>query len=135
MDINRLKNYDIPALRALYESVGWVNYLKDDERFARMFSKSLACYGAFEGDTLIGLVRLVGDGEHILYIQDILVNPDYQTMGTGKALMQRALEDFSHVRQKVLITDLADTHVHAFYTTLGFVRSQDKNIVCFVKFD
>ncbi len=135
MHVTKLTRYDIDALRSLYESVDWVNYLKDDARFARMFSASLACYGAYEGDELIGLIRLVGDGEHILYIQDILVKPDHQTKGVGKHLMNRALDDYLHVRQKVLITDIADTHVHAFYASLGFMRSQDKNVVCFVKFN
>ncbi len=134
MEVIRMTAFPYASLRVLYESVGWSTYLKDIESFEAMFPASLAVYGAYDDDRLIGIVRLVGDNAHILYIQDIIVNPEYQARGVGKALMERVLFDFEHVRQKVLITDMDDSHVHTFYESIGFIRSTDKNIVCYVKF-
>ncbi len=133
MEIIRMTAFPYASLRALYESVGWANYLKDIEKFEQMFPASLAVYGAYEDDRLVAVVRLVGDDAHILYVQDILVHPDHQALGIGKALMERVLIDYEHVRQKVLITDMDDSHVQDFYLSLGFVRSIDKNIICYVK--
>ncbi len=130
-----MRIFDTDALKKLYDSVGWVNYLKDLHQFEAMFQSAMAVYGAYEAEKLVGVLRLVGDNAHILYVQDIVVDPEYQARGIGKALMLKGLDDFKHVRQKVLITDMDDSHVHAFYESLGFNRSQDKNIVCYVKFD
>ena len=39
------------------------------------------------------------------YLQDILVRPEHQRTGVGRQLLAVCLERYSHVRQKVLLTD------------------------------
>ena len=43
--------------------------------------------------------------------------------GLGRVLLERLLEHYAHVRQRVLLTD-ADPAQHAFYTGLGFTESR-----------
>ena len=38
---------------------------------------------------LIGMARVVGDGFMYFYIQDVIVDPDYQGLGIGHAIMTR----------------------------------------------
>ena len=65
------------------------------------------------------LIRAVGDGATILFIQDILVAPERQRRGIGTALLRAVLERFNGVRQIELTTD--DTpETAAFYRSLGF---------------
>ena len=69
-------NYEIfgperlEAVRAIYEEAGWYAYFGNDEALHRAFEQSLYVLGAFEGDELIGFVRCVGDGEHVVIVQD-----------------------------------------------------------------
>ena len=66
-----------------------------------------------------GLIRAVGDGATIVFIQDILVAPERQRRGIGTALLRAVLERFNGVRQIELTTD--DTpETAAFYRSLGF---------------
>ena len=47
--------------------------------------------GAWDGDRLIGAVRVLTDGYFFATIPEILVDPEYQGHGVGRELMQRAL--------------------------------------------
>lgn len=47
--------------------------------------------GAWDGTRLVGVVRVLSDGYTFSAIADILVDPEYQRIGIGRALMKRAL--------------------------------------------
>ena len=63
----------LEMVKEIYMQEGWWAYLGDDEKLARAFKNSLYTLGAFEGDRLTGFVRCVGDGEHILLVQDLII--------------------------------------------------------------
>ncbi len=109
---------DFAAVLSLYESVNWSAYTSDPERLERALNKSYEVLVALSDGEVVGLIRTVSDGEVICYIQDILVNPNYQRKGVGGALMRRILET-SVVRQMVLMTD-NEPHQRSFYQSLGF---------------
>ena len=111
-------------LLALYDSVGWSAYTCEPDRLERAAAASLAVFTAWDGPHLVGLLRAVGDGETILYIQDLLVAPAWQRRGIGRQLVEFCLENYSQVRQKVLLTDNTEGNL-AFYRACGFVPSGD----------
>ena len=47
---------------------------------------------AMEGDEIIGMARVIGDGATVFYIQDVIVIPDRQNQGIGTALMENMME-------------------------------------------
>lgn len=47
--------------------------------------------GAWDGDLLVGSVRVLTDGYFFATVPEILVDPTYQRRGIGRELMQRAL--------------------------------------------
>lgn len=47
---------------------------------------------AWDGDRLVGTVRVLSDGYFFSTIPEILVDPEYQRRGIGRELMRRALE-------------------------------------------
>ena len=103
----------------LYDQVGWAAYTKEPERLKAGLEGSLLTLAAYDGGRLMGLIRAVGDGQTIVYIQDIAVAPSHQRKGMGTALVKAMLARFGSVRQMVLMTD--DTpRTNAFYTSLGF---------------
>jgi len=117
----------------LYKSVGWTNYTEKPDMLQSAIRHSIKVLGAYDGDKLIGFLRAVGDGHSILYIQDIIVLPDYQRRGIGKALVKAIDDQYSHVYQKVCLTDDSPESVH-FYKNCGFSLSSDFKCVAFVKF-
>jgi GNAT superfamily N-acetyltransferase len=48
--------------------------------------------GAWDGDRLVGTVRMLTDGYFVATIPDLFVDPDYRRRGVGRELMRRALE-------------------------------------------
>ena len=119
MEIREYGAYDEEEILSLYKSVGWIAYTDHPAVLKAGFAGSLLCLGAYEGEGLIGLLRAVGDGQTVVLIQDVLVRPEYQGRGVGRALLETALDRFRSVRQVQLLTDDRPETV-AFYEALGF---------------
>ncbi len=124
MVIKEYTNYIESEIIPLYSAVGWTAYTEAPNTLRTGFEKSLLTLAACESDQLLGLIRCVGDGETIVYIQDILVFPELQRRGIGTALLKEALSRFSHVRQIVLSTDREERTL-AFYRSMGFVAHEE----------
>ena len=76
--------------------------------------------------TLIGLIRLVGDGAYILHIADLEVHPDFQRQDIGRRLLEMAI-DFAR-ESKIGTADnlgeftlFANVGADTFYEKLGFI--------------
>lgn len=117
----------------LYESVQWSNYTQNPEMLQNACRNSLAMIGAWDGENLIGMIRVVGDGHSIIYIQDIIVRPDYQRQGIGTKLLNEILSRYSHVYQKILLTENSEKTVQ-FYESLGFKADCHFGCVAFCQF-
>ena len=119
MKITEYLTYNEGEILRLYASVGWTAYTGHPEILRKGFENSMLVLAAYEGDQLLGILRAVGDGHTVVFVQDILVDPDHQRKGVGFALMKTVLERYSHVRQIQLATD--DTEkTKAFYRAMGF---------------
>ena len=116
----------------LYEAVGWTDYTTKPEMLEVAYKNSLHIIGAFNDDEkLIGVLRGVGDGASILFIQDILVYPEYQHQGIGTKLLQQTLEKYKNVYQIQLATD-DSTKTVSFYESNGFTNLTSLNCVSFI---
>ena len=103
----------------LYQAVSWTNYTNQPQMLEQALSHSLAIYLALDGDAVVGLVRLVGDGFSSIFVQDLIVLPSYQRQGIGSALMRKALRDFKDAYRVQLATDQTEKNLE-FYRSLGF---------------
>ncbi|MTV78041.1 GNAT family N-acetyltransferase, partial [Streptococcus pneumoniae] len=82
-------------------------------------SHSLVIYVALDGDAVVGLIRLVGDGFSSVFVQDLIVLPNYQRQGIGSLLMKEALKDYKDAYQVQLVTEETEKNVK-FYRSMGF---------------
>ena len=103
----------------LYQAVGWTNYTNQPQMLERALSHSLEIYVALDGDAVVGLIRLVGDGFSSVLVQDSIVLPIYQRQGIGSALMKQALEAYKDAYQVQLVTDQTERTL-GFYRSMGF---------------
>ena len=116
----------------IYEAVGWTNYTQNPEMLEAAFENSLHVLAAFtEEGILVGVLRAVGDGASILFIQDILVYPEYQHQGIGTKLLQQTLEKYKNVYQIQLTTDNSMKKI-SFYESNGFTSLTSLNCVSFM---
>lgn len=130
--IKEYEKYDEKEIFQIYEEVGWTNYTSNPTMLVNAYQNSLKIYGAYEGEKLVGIVRVVGDGYSIIYIQDIIVLPEYQRQGIGRALLEKVLETYEHVYQKTLMTDNTEKTIQ-FYKSVGFLMDTDIECRAFLK--
>lgn len=132
--IHYVENPDVTVedVLPLYEAVGWTNYTQNPEMLEAAFENSLHVLAAFnEEGILVGVLRAVGDGASILFIQDILVTPEYQHQGIGTELLQQTLEKYKNVYQIQLTTDNSMKTI-SFYESNGFTSLTSLNCVSFI---
>ena len=103
----------------LYQAVGWTNYTNQSQMLEQALSHSLVIYLALDGDVVVGLIRLVGDGFSSVFVQDLIVLPTYQRQGIGRTLVKEALGDYKDAYQVQLVTDQTEKNL-GFYRSLGF---------------
>jgi len=80
------KEFDISEMAdvvAIYENIWWTMYLRDNDKLFSAFENSLYLLCAFDGEQMVGFARAVGDGEHIVLVQDLIVLSEYQNRGIG----------------------------------------------------
>lgn len=124
----------LDRLIALYEDVGWAAYSENPEKVQEAFRNALYHIAAWNHDCLAGIIRVVGDGASIIYIQDLLVLRKYQRCGIGSELLQRVLTRYASIRQIVLLTD-EDPETVAFYRKNGMLPIADFQGLAFVRYN
>ena len=117
--IRRQEIVKLEDILHLYQAVSWTNYTHQPQMLEKALSHSLAIYLAHDGDAVVGLTRLVGDGFSSIFVQDLIVLPSYQRQGIGSALMRKTLEDFKDAYQVQLVTEQTEKTL-GFYRSLGF---------------
>lgn len=132
MEIREYTEYREDDIARLYTEVGWTSYTADLATLRRGFENSLLVLAAYEGDELLGIIRVVGDGETIIFIQDIAVFPAHHRKGVGSALMRAILDRYSNVRQIELATENTPKTI-AFYTSMGFNEYSELGCCGFVR--
>ena len=105
INITKETSVSIDDVLHLYQAVGWTNYTNQPQMLEQSFAHSLAIYFARDGEEIVGLVRLVGDGFSSVFIQDLIVLPSYQRQGIGSTLMKESLGDYKDAYQVQLATD------------------------------
>jgi len=105
--------------RALFEAVGWHPYAP--QAAAAALANSLAGAVVLEGDTVLGMGRVIGDGGKFFYIQDVAVRPEYQDQGVGRLIMDTLLAYIRRVAPHEPFVGLFATDVALnFYSHYGF---------------
>ena len=105
----------------LTDSVGWGT--RDESVVEKALANSLYCLGAFDGDKLIGFARIIGDETIFLYIQDVMVMPEYQGQKVGTGIMEKLIEkinEYKKVNNGIRTYLGASAGKEDFYKRFGF---------------
>lgn len=72
-------------------------------------------------DKILGLGRIVGDGGLCFYIQDIMIDPDYQKQGLGTKILESLMGYLQkNAPQNSFIGLMAAQGLEYFYMKFGF---------------
>lgn len=132
MEIKEYKKFRLNEIINLYQSVGWINYLERADILKQAYDESLCVLAAYDSDKLMGILRAVGDGQTIVFVQDIIVLPEYQRKGIGTKLLKAVMDKYKDVYQMELLTDNTEK-TKAFYRSVGFSASDDIGCVAFIR--
>ncbi len=102
--------------------VGWK---KLTERQAKLAVDNALCMiSVYDGDKLIGMGRLVGDGSVIVYIQDLIVLPEYRGRGIGGEiveLLKKKAMSFSEEGEEIMLCLMCAKGREKFYERHNFI--------------
>lgn len=87
------KKFTKERTRQLFRSVGWVSG-KYPEHLHKALMESSTVFSAWDGDRLVGLVRVLDDTEMVAYMHYVLVDPEYQGHGIAGHLVGMVKEKY-----------------------------------------
>jgi ribosomal protein S18 acetylase RimI-like enzyme len=91
------------------------------EQAAQALNHSLCGVSVYARDTLIGMIRVIGDGVLKLYVQDVIVAKDYRGNGIGKEMMTRLINYLrQHYPEDCCVGLMAAKGQSPFYEKFGF---------------
>lgn len=109
--------------KGLREKVGWGKISNDIVKDSLANSLFIVTVRNQEHDIAVGTGRVVGDGAMYFYIQDVIVDPEYQGQGVGDLIMKN-IEEYlvSVVRPGATIGLLAAKGKEAFYHRYDYLE-------------
>lgn len=93
MDISYVSTISTEDYSGLRASVGW-GAIPENQVRTGLSNTAYLVAARKDGET-VGMARLISDGGYVNYIADVIVRPDCQGHGIGKAMMERIL---AHIR-------------------------------------
>ena len=104
-------------VQALFLSVGWVSG-EYPSRLYKALMHSSTVLTAWDGERLVGLVRLIDDSEMVAFMHYVLVHPDYHGHGIAGTMIEMVKEKY---RDFLYIEVMPDESKNAaFYQRFGF---------------
>ena len=117
---------DLPSgqLHHLFVSAGWSDGSETSDmlnNFNTPFVNSTLVISAWDGERLVGAVRVLSDKIIRSIIYDLVIDPVYKNKGIGKELIKRCIEHFPNSEWLVQTTD----KIYKYYEKIGFKINND----------
>jgi predicted GNAT family N-acyltransferase len=113
------RQIELEQLQNLLRQTGWANQ-RSIEGVQKMLEGTPLTLGAWEGDRLVGFVRVLSDGIYRALIDDVVVEESKRGTGIGSELMRQLIERLTEVEEVFLH---CGEQVVPFYEQHRFERS------------
>ena len=124
-----IKNLPARQLFALYQAVDWikegVDIQKHGKLLAKVYANSDLVFSAWNGDKLIGVVRVITDKLAHAVIFGLAVDPQYQGQGVAKELLKKCFGKYPNVQWDVE----AEPPAAEFLQKLGFRSPKNQYLI------
>lgn len=109
-------------VQQLFLSVGWVSG-QYPARLHKALLHSSTVITAWDGNRLIGLVRLLDDSELVAYMHYVLVDPEYHGMGIAGNMINMVKEKYKNYLYIEIMPE--ESKNASFYEQHGFQVMED----------
>ncbi len=116
-----LENNDIETSEVieLYKTNGWSSAEKPELLISALKNSDSIVTARISGK-LVGIANALSDGYLVVYYPHMLVHPEHQGKGIGRAMMECLQKKYASFHQQMLV---ADGKAIEFYKSLGFKRA------------
>ena len=131
MNITYTNSISADDCAKLRDSAGWPKM--HPEQIRNGLKNSAYTIAAYDGETGIGMARLVSDGGYVVFVADVIVLPEYQRKGIGKTMMGKIMEYLRGMLKDgycIQIDLMAAMGKERFYEEFGFISRPDENFGC-----
>ena len=111
------------------DSVGWGT--TENQIIEIALNNSLYSICAYDGDKMIGYGRIIGDKTMFLYIQDIMVLPEYQLQKVGSYIMEKILNKVNELKKlnpNIRTYVGPSKGIEGFYKKFGFISREEAEL-------
>lgn len=129
MLIIKENNNNVKEFNLLYDLVGWGHY--DKKISQKALDNTFYSITVYDNEKPIGYGRIIGDTICFLYIQDIMVIPEYQSKKIGTMIMNKLLDKINEVKkenQNLRVYLGASKDKETFYEKFGFIKREEANL-------
>ena len=120
---------NIEEFNLLYNAVGWGAYDYDITKQA--LDNTYYSVSVYDEDKIIGYGRLIGDTICFMYIQDVMVLPEYQNKKIGTLIMNKLVDKINDLKKSnpdILVYLGASKGKEGFYKHFGFIERKDAGL-------
>ena len=120
---------NVEEFNLLYDDVGWGAY--DDNITQKALDNTFYSVSVYDDNKIVGYGRIIGDTICFLYIQDIMVKPEYQGNKIGTMIMNKLLEKINEIKQEnpdLRVYLGASKNREEFYEKFGFIKRIDNDL-------
>ncbi len=116
------KKFDVKQVQELFLSIHWVSG-QYPTRLHKALMNSSTVISAWDGERLVGLVRVLDDSELVAYMHYVLVHPDYQGQGIAGHMIEMMKEKY---KDYLYVEVMPEERKNAsFYEKHGFQIMKD----------
>jgi ribosomal protein S18 acetylase RimI-like enzyme len=109
----------------------WVEWPQRERHRLEAVSRASIWFAARDASgQLVGIARLLDDGGLHASLWDVIVRPDHQGRGIGRALVEAALE---HCRDRRLVALVSTPAGVGFFERLGFTSQSHGHVAMYLR--
>ena len=113
----------------LTDSVGWG--IRKHAIIEEALKNTLYSLCVYDNDKLIGYGRIIGDKTIFLYIQDVMVIPEYQNKHIGTGIIENLLKkvnEYKKINPNIRAYLGASKGTESFYKKFGFISRPNDDL-------
>jgi ribosomal protein S18 acetylase RimI-like enzyme len=115
-EIRRDEAVDPQEIEELRIAVGWERF---ENKYDRVLANSYSHFTVRESQALVGFVNVISDGVGDAFLVDLIVHPNVQHRGLGKAIVETAVAALTSDGIKCIQVTF-NPELESFYRNCGF---------------
>jgi len=128
LKVKKINVGEIPDIKKIYQEKQYERYLFNDYRLYDTFRNSVT-FGLFDGKKMVGLSRLVGDFQYVIFIEDLITLDEYSHTDAKKLLIKEVFDRYPKVEKIYCNLKFRSKETAIVYEEMGFVYEEENKLL------